>query len=418
MVPGNNNVAAVKCKAKEREALLALKNDSVDLHGILSSWSSALNHSECCKWKEFISIGPLFYELESDLYWVSSISSSLRYLSMEQVDLSSASDWPILIANLPQLRELRLRSCSLPNVTSTSLSMSFTNFSDSLTIIDLYDNQQNSSVYQWLMSFHSSVTVLKLIDNYLDGPIPEAIANLSSLQELWLGDNKHVDGIPMALWDLCSLRVVHLNDNSLTGLIEEFVPTISNCAKDSLKVLDVSENSEIAGTLPNLSHLSSLQVLIFDGNQLESIRLPAIKLGPRFPSWLRSQQERCVWLDISSAGIEGIVPLWFWNFSLSLNYLNVSHNQLVGEIPDLPVEFKDYPQIDLSSNQFHGNNFSGTIPTSFGRLEQIQSLHLRNNKFIGELPLELSNCKELRILDVAHNNLKGPIPLWIGDKLG
>ncbi|KAM7489920.1 hypothetical protein LguiB_027404 [Lonicera macranthoides] len=184
---------------------------------------------------------------------------------------------------------------------------------------------------------------------------------------------------------------------------------------------------------------------------------------------------------MSSAGISDIVPRWFWDFSPTLQYLNISDNQIHGMLPDLSHKFK-LDQIDLSSNCFKGpipffprnmsslnlsknmfsgsivslctivteflgfldlsdnllsgevpdcwingnnleildlanNNFSLKIPASFGFLHQLKLLNLRNNSLIGELPSSLKNCASLGVIDMSENKLSGMLPAWLGTDL-
>ena len=44
----------------------------------------------------------------------------------------------------------------------------------------------------------------------------------------------------------------------------------------------------------------------------------------------------------------------FWNLSSQFHYLNISHNQIYGEIPYIPLIFSIFSTIDMSSNHFKG----------------------------------------------------------------
>ncbi|KAL5573832.1 hypothetical protein UlMin_023429 [Ulmus minor] len=90
-----------------------------------------------------------------------------------------------------------------------------------------------------------------------------------------------------------------------------------------------------------------------------------------------------------------------------LSFLDISYNQLSGELPDCWSQVQ-YLAILILTN----NNLSGRIPSSFESLIVIQSLHLGENNFSGELPSLKS--PRLRVLDVGENKLSEPIPTWIG----
>ena len=119
--------------------------------------------------------------------------------------------------------------------------------------------------------------------------------------------------------------------------------------------------------------------------QLDAIYLSSCKAGPPFPTWLRTQKNYYE-LSISNAGISGTAPRWFWNFPPGLSFLNLSSNQLRGQIPNSPVELYTQPKICLSSNSFHG-----PIPSFFS---QAKSLFLSYNNF--------TNSSSLLCLDKAR----------------
>ncbi len=61
------------------------------------------------------------------------------------------------------------------------------------------------------------------------------------------------------------------------------------------------------------------------------------------------------------------------------------------------------------------NNLTGSIPTSIGNLENLESLKLFFNHIEGTLPSEIGNLTNLKILDLNSNNLTGQIPSSIGN---
>lgn len=471
--------------------------------------------------------------LRSNLEWVHYLPS-LSTLSLEAIDLSpTTNNWMQLASNLPLLKELKLSFCNLPNEASWSISDK--NSSRSLVVIDISGNELTSSIFRWLFNFKSSLVVLDLSDNLLDF-IPKVIANFSSLKVLKLEDNQLRGGATFE--SLCNLHELHLSGNKLSGQFDNIVPI---CAKKSLRILDLQSN-QITGTMPDLSQLSFLQELYLSDNnisgtftesigslsnlevldvgnnsfegvvteahfmnlskliiidlsynalalnisaewvppfQLWDISLSSCKVGPRFPMWLLTQK-RYYSLEMSRSRISNILPTEFWNLPRSLRYLDLSHNQMTGEIPNVQVEFDEKLGIDLSSNLLHGpipsflamatylqlnhnkftnstslictekvndmlfldlsnnnlvgipdcwhnfkslsflhlgnNNISGRVPSSMGFLTSVEEIYFRYNNLTGEIPFPLSNCKKLVIFDVGHNKLSGHVPSWIGDE--
>ncbi|XP_031112936.1 receptor-like protein EIX2 [Ipomoea triloba] len=130
--------------------------------------------------------------------------------------------------------------------------------------------------------------------------------------------------------------------------------------------------------------------------------------GPQFPAWLQSQSHIGL-LAISNAEIQDEIPTWFWNFSSSLGIIDVSHNQLRGEIRNalfwLPKDSMRLA-VYLGSNQF-----SGPLPRIPVHMSE---LDLSNNFFSGDVSSFLCHVQnasyELSILLLGGNGLSGYIP--------
>ncbi|KAL5122935.1 Receptor-like protein EIX2 [Glycine soja] len=275
---------------------------------------------------------------------------------------------------------------------------------------------------------------------------------------------------------MCTLQRLYLSNNKLNGEISSFFQNSSWCNRHIFKSLSLSYNN-ITGMLPksigllseleelylegdvtelHLSNFSKLEKLYLSENSLslkfvpswvspfnlDYLELRSCKLGPAFPSWLRTQAF-LTYLDISDNGLNDSVPEWFWKNMKNMGMLNLSHNNLTGTIPNLPLKLLNRPSIILNSNQFEGkipsfllqasalelseifkfvfilinNKLSGKIPTSLGILVKLEALVLGNNSLMGELPSTLKNCSNLIMLDVGENRLSGPIPSWIGENM-
>ncbi|KAL2923815.1 Protein STRUBBELIG-RECEPTOR FAMILY 2 [Bienertia sinuspersici] len=141
-------------------------------------------------------------------------------------------------------------------------------------------------------------------------------------------------------------------------------------------------------------------------------------------------------LDISSNGIEGVIPdglppnvtqlnLSSNKFVLSiphtlhflrnLRHLNLSHNMLSGPIGSVFEGLENLKEMDLSYNKF-----SGDLPSSFKSLKNLTKLYLENNVLTGSV-VYLGHLN-LTELDIRDNHFSGIIPqhfqtvpyLWIG----
>nr|XP_027095357.1 receptor-like protein EIX2 [Coffea arabica] len=424
-----------------------------------------------------------------DLGWVVGLAS-LQGLVLFGGNLTAAQDGLQSINMLSSLTTLDLHSCNLfihphlSHVNFTSLAsldlgennfnnytvppwlhnltglhdlgLGYNNLSDpihglfdqmtSLVHFDLSSNRFDASTLKSLC-IASSLTYLDLSENILQGPIPSKIGQLSKLTNLLLSSNKLNGTIPTNLWQLTKLQDFDVRNNSLTGVLSE-----DHFAKlRELKSLDLTGNSLAL-------NVSSSWIPPF---QLQEIGMGSIIVGPRFPAWLRTQNEVEV-LNMQNASISDAIPNWFRVLCDNITSLDLSSNSLTGN----PLEFKQLKhsryasrEISLSSNKLDGslksfpldisdldlshnfltghipqledgqtsvvhmlgflflndNRFTGTIPEDLCKLENLSFLDLSNNLLSGRVPLCLGNLRDLWILDLANNTLSGQIPSSLGN---
>ncbi|XP_024983290.1 receptor-like protein EIX1 [Cynara cardunculus var. scolymus] len=314
---------------------------------------------------------------------------------------------------------------------------------------------------------------IDLNSNSISGSIPDSLGNLQSLQTLELKSNSISGPLPDSIGRLSSLLRMHLPYNSITGPLPDSLGRLS-----SLERLDIS-NNEINGTLPqsvgqltklmilnirnnlltgvvtedHFANLTSLTNLLADANmlrlqisannweppfRLQILILNSWSLGPKFPSWLQNQTNLSI-LYLASTGISDNIPSWFSTTLLSLQYLNLSDNNLSSvSLKDLfcskiDAEQKQVIYLNLGNTNlsgvlpdcwgawgtlkllnFQNNNLTGEIPRSLARLSMLESLNMRNNKLSGELPVNLMNSKSLQIIDLSENRFIGGIPIPMG----
>ncbi|CAN6569190.1 unnamed protein product [Malus baccata var. baccata] len=150
--------------------------------------------------------------------------------------------------------------------------------------------------------------------------------------------------------------------------------------------------------------------------------------------------------------ISSTIPTWFWNLTFQLDYLNLSHNQLYGEIQNIvaaPVSVVDLGSnqftgalpivptslywLDLSNSSFSGsvfhffcdrpdepkqlyilrlgNNFlTGKVPDCWMSWQYLSFLNLENNNLIGNIPMSMGYLQYLRSLHLSNNHLYGELP--------
>ncbi|KAB2598437.1 HB04p [Pyrus ussuriensis x Pyrus communis] len=309
-----------------------------------------------------------------------------------------------------------------------------------LTALNLKGNEFNSTIPEWLYSLNNLESLL-LSHNALRGEISSSIGNLKSLRHFDLSGNSISGPIPMSLGNLSSLVELDISGNQFNGTFIEVIGKLK-----MLTDLDISYNSfEGVVSEVSFSNLAKLKHFIAKGNsftlktsrdwlppfQLESLRLDSWHLGPEWPMWLQTQMQLTD-LSLSGTGISSTIPTWFWNLTFQVQYLNLSHNQLHGEIQNI-IAFPD-SVVDLGSNQFTGalpivpttlfwldlsnSSFSGSVLHFFcGRRDEpylLSILHLGNNLLTGKVPDCWMNWPSLGFLNLENNHLTGNVPMSMG----
>ena len=85
--------------------------------------------------------------------------------------------------------------------------------------------------------------------------------------------------------------------------------------------------------------------------------------------------------------------------------LNLSWNQLSGEIP---AELDNLA--NLERLRLDGNELSGEIPPQLGNLASLTWLSLGGTQLSGEIPPELGNLAKLIGMNLSENHLRGCVP--------
>ncbi|KAL6143124.1 hypothetical protein ACLB2K_053820 [Fragaria x ananassa] len=381
---------------------------------------------------------------ESDLRWLSSLSS-LQFLNLGGADLSKAAPYWLPIVNmLPSLLEFHLRGCGLSILPPALPRINFT----SLSVLDLSANGFNSTLSPWLFSLTELVS-LDLSSNNLNGELPETLGSLTHLKNLDLSENSNIGGqLPRNLGMLCNLQSLDLSINKVTGEITDFIDSLSRCTNSSLERLDLGYNS-LTGNLPSsLGLLKNLRYLTlwynsFQGSipesvgnltSLEEFYLAKNNLGGVIPESF-GKLSSLVAVDLSENIWEGVVTEAHFRKLQSLKdvsiqkaspnislVFNISSNWIppfklrylylrscqVG--PKFPTWLRN--QTELATVVLSNAKITDTIPDWFWQLDLVlEELDVSYNQLSGKVPNSLK-FTDLSNADLSSNRYEGPLPLW------
>ncbi|KAI4387094.1 hypothetical protein MLD38_004952 [Melastoma candidum] len=293
---------------------------------------------------------------------------------------------------------------------------------------------------------------LLLDGNSLHGPIPPFLSLLSNLSELLLLNNRFGGTIPPALFANCSsLLILDLSFNSLEGTIP---PAVGNCSKlktfhvysnnitgviplslaNAFDLLDIDvENNSLSGELPSeiVVKLPNLQYLHLSYNNFTSHQ-GSTNLDVFFGALANCTA--LTELELAGIGLGGSLPMSIGNLSFQLEHLLLQENRFVGSVPPSIGNLLGLLELNLSFNLLNGsiaeeinqlqrlqllllsdNSFRGEIPAALGEIPPLWTLNLSNNMFSGRIPPSLGNLTKLGKLFLHNNLLEGNIPPTLGN---
>ncbi|KAK3404325.1 hypothetical protein EUGRSUZ_K00632, partial [Eucalyptus grandis] len=220
--------------------------------------------------------------------------------------------------------------------------------------------------------------------------------NLTGLEELLLSLVNMSSPVPNKLANLSSLRRLNMDECDLHGI---FPPAIFHLPK--LQYLSVDDNEDLMGRLPNFNSSSPLKELQLGGTSFYG-ELPA-SIGN-----LRSLEI----LNLEFCNLTGSLPLSIGNLSL-LSHLGICGNNFSGSIPTSFANLSNLEYLDikkLATLNLWRIKLYGEIPPSIGNLSQLVELNFLGNQLKGTIPSQLMNLTQLAVLKLGTNQLSGSLP--------
>jgi Leucine-rich repeat (LRR) protein len=317
-------------------------------------------------------------------------------------------------------------------------------FPGNLSELSLDNNMFSGPILENIGELLPNLFLLDLSSNSITGKIPHSIGMLKELGILLLQNNSISGKLPPYWKDLDQLLVLDLAENNISGNVPSSMRHLS-----SLVELSLSQNN-LEGELPSFFR---------NYRFLQSLDLRGNKFSGKLPTWPGKRQPSLLRLNLRSNLFHGDIPQQLCNIS-QLRILDLAHNYFSRAIPQclgnlcrdddiyqynydaqisLVSKGRDYLydrsvydiiySVDLSHNNLSGeipdsitsilrlvflnlsmNHLTGRIPERIGNLDQLQSLDLSMNELYGPIPESLSSLTFLSRLNLSFNNLSGKIP--------
>jgi Leucine-rich repeat (LRR) protein len=355
-----------------------------------------------------------------------------------------------------QLKVLILRNCSLNKLTGNIPKFLFNQHE--LERIDLSHNKLTGNFPMWLLqnntglrelslqnnSFvgkfhlppdqHKSILYMDISDNCLDGQLQENIGKITPYVNYLKLSQNHFEGyLPSSIGEMSHLEGLDLSFNNFSGELP--AELVANCTSLlTLKLCNNRFNGEFFSKHFKLQNLYSLKL---NNNQFTGT-LPAIPLqwsldyldisnnnmSGTIPGWMVNKSEFSIF-DVSNNSFEGQIPCILLYY---LGLLDLSHNSLSGSLPSClnlqgvghlllqgnkltgPIPKAIFNSLSLFTLDLRDNSFSGSIPAEIGALSNLRILLLTRNNFSGGIPNQLCWLNKIGIMDLSNNSLSGTIP--------
>ncbi|TVU07863.1 hypothetical protein EJB05_41235, partial [Eragrostis curvula] len=403
----NSNCAAITREA-EKTALLNLESDWSK--PVALNWSTS-TYKDQCNWRGIIctdgfvtSILLAGCELNKPIPPALCSFKNLMYIDLSRNHITGS--FPTTLFNCSRLQYLDLSH----NAFNGILPSNIYRLSPNLAYLNLALNRLFGNIPSTISQLYG-LKFLYLHRNNFDGSYPPELGHLSELQVLNhikavqlelldLSSNRLNSTIPDGVWRFKSLKMLYLNENSLSGQmrgpVEAFNLVEINVSTNLLtgQIPEDFGNNCISGEIPTvLIRNAPLQVLVLAENMLSGLLPSTI--------W-------CMWylkeLDLRKNNLSGQIPGTFGmsmlinevdtvdlsenNFSgpipailaqLEPAFLNLSSNQLTGQIPD-PFQINRYEQSFLSNPGLCSSDHFGNLPMCIRLLEDPKEKHEHLNR--------------------------------------
>ena len=272
---------------------------------------------------------------------------------------------------------------------------------DAAVMLKLRDSLVKSSTLGWSASdpcqwahvgcTNNRVDRIQIGYQNLQGTLPPELRNLTQLTRFEVMSNNLTGSLP-SLSGLSSLQVLLLHTNNFSSIPPDFFTGMTSLTSVSLDT-NPFESWEIPESLKDATSLKE-----FSANDANVAgKIPEFFNNDVFPG-LES-------LHLAFNYLEGELPLNFSGSTIRSLWLNgqKSNSRLNGTLSILQN------MTSLTEIWLHGNSLTGPLPDLSGMIS-LEDLSLRDNSLTGVVPPSLVNISTLRAVNFTNNKLQGPTP--------
>ncbi|XP_071682841.1 probable LRR receptor-like serine/threonine-protein kinase At1g56140 [Lolium perenne] len=253
----------------------------------------------------------------------------------------------------------------------------------------------------------TALTNLNLAQNYLTGPLPSFMGELTNMEYMSLGINALSGPVPKELGNLTNLIVLSFGSNNFSGSLPS---ELGNLAKLEQLYID---SAGVSGPLPSsLSKLTKMKQLWASDNDFTG----------QIPDYIGSWSSLTD-LRFQGNSFQGPIPA-------TLSNLGLLASLRIGDILNGSSSSLTFLNNLTSLNTLILRNCrisDKLVSTDFSKFTSLNLLDLSFNNITGELPQTLLNLNSLTFLkpsklnriitkkDFPYNQLSGSVPSWAKD---
>ncbi|KAE8712460.1 hypothetical protein F3Y22_tig00110254pilonHSYRG00013 [Hibiscus syriacus] len=325
--------------------------------------------------------------------------SNFKFL---QLGLNFSGTVPKQLYNISSIYFLSVLDNQLRGQISLYIGLTLPN----LEVISLAGNKSSGPIPTTIVN-SSRLIKLDMGGNSLSGSIPKNLGSLQNIQFLSFSENflESSDDFSFhtSLTNCTNLRTLLFSYNNLTGTIPKEIGNLVG-----LELLALDENM-LTGCIPDS---------IGKCSKLKSFHAYTNRITGEIPHSLGNITELIVF-DLSDNFLEGGKPAFLGNF-IRLEVLDLSQNRLNDTIPKKAIGLCSFLRaLSFASNSLTGtlppeletmNSFEGTIPSSFRKLRSLQELDVSHNNLSGQIQEFLGELPLFTNLNLSFSSFEGKVP--------